>query len=92
MSQLMTRIAMHAFNQPDAVALIYQQQGKLLSLSYEALYRRVVDRAEALKHQSPRCIALRGENSLDWVLTDLAAMAAQIPIVPIPMFFYRTAD
>lgn len=87
MSQLMTRLAVHAFSRPDAVALVYQQQNKLLSLTYGELYQRVIERAEAFKHNASHCIGLRGENSLDWVLTDLAAMTAGIPIVPIPTFF-----
>ncbi|HQN64648.1 MAG TPA: AMP-binding protein [Methylophilus sp.] len=34
-----------------------------------------------------KCMALAVENSPAWVLADLAAMACQIPCVPLPFFF-----
>ncbi|MFM2481990.1 AMP-binding protein [Celerinatantimonas sp. YJH-8] len=87
MCLLITRLAAHAMNRGDYPAVICEQQGQLISVSYSQLYQRVLDQVAYLQEQAPHCIALRSENNLDWVVTDLAAMVAGIPIVPIPMFF-----
>lgn len=55
------------------------------SICYGELMSEVAAKAEKLKDVSVLAIAL--DNSVDWVLWDLAALKAQIPCVPIPPFF-----
>ncbi|HZM33838.1 MAG TPA: AMP-binding protein [Burkholderiales bacterium] len=50
--------------------------------------RERVDRlAEVLHAQRVRVLGLLADNGEDWALADLAALAAGIPIVPLPLFF-----
>ncbi|MBI2379171.1 MAG: AMP-binding protein [Gammaproteobacteria bacterium] len=43
--------------------------------------------ARRLKALEPQAIALLADNGADWVLVDLAAAEAGIPLVPLPPFF-----
>ncbi len=83
----------HALSQfarqtPDALALVgVSASGAPHSLSYQALNQQVQQVKAQLEALAPSCIALSAENSLDWVVVDLAAMAANIACVPMPTFF-----
>ena len=52
-----------------------------------ALRSRVDGLAEALHAQGARVLGLLADNGADWALVDLAAQAAGIPLVPLPLFF-----
>ncbi|WP_223159361.1 AMP-binding protein [Vibrio sp. Y2-5] len=73
----------HSIETPNKIAFI----GGNEEISYQNLLIRVRGVAEYLVEHSPKCIALRAENSLDWVIADLAALYADIPNVPVPLFF-----
>lgn len=66
---------------PQKIALQDAQR----ALSYGDLRREIQKRTEALKDVTTLALAL--DNSVDWVLWDLAALAARVPCVPVPPFF-----
>jgi long-chain acyl-CoA synthetase len=73
----------HAERTPEAIAL----RGDGGELTYAALWMRVSALSRWLLARAPRVIGLRGENSPEWILADLAAWTAGIPVVPLPAFF-----
>jgi len=89
MNSIIQSLIRHAAETPDKIAFIGSTEDSQLSveISYQDLLDRVKEAAQHLLELSPHCIALRAENSLDWVITDLAAMYADIPSVPVPLFF-----
>ncbi|PVZ65399.1 AMP-binding protein [Pelagibaculum spongiae] len=56
-------------------------------LSYFQLQQRIYSLASQLKTLQIKVVALQLENNVDWVITDLACLAANICCVPIPVFF-----
>ncbi len=56
-------------------------------LSAGELCAATVQLAEALRRAGARCVGLLAENSLAWVVADLACQVAGLPIVPLPPFF-----
>lgn len=66
---------------PQRIALQDAQR----TLSYGDLHREIEKRAVVLKDVTTLALAL--DNSVDWVLWDLAALAARVPCVPVPPFF-----
>lgn len=68
---------------PDAVAL----QGNGFSVSYAELADRVSRTADALRERGCRHAALLADNGVDWVVADLAALSADVTLVPLPPFF-----
>ncbi|PLY01024.1 MAG: AMP-dependent synthetase [Desulfuromonas sp.] len=77
---IFSAFATHA---PERIAL--QDAGQ--SVRYGELAQRVAERRQALAGVS--VLGLMLDNSVDWVLWDLAALAAGIPCVPLPFFFTR---
>ncbi len=77
-----------AMQTPDAIALCgHTAGGESQSLSYQQLYQQVLVLKDQLTELKPSCLALRAQNGLDWVIVDLAAMAANIALLPMPTFF-----
>ena len=68
---------------PDKIAL----HDETHVLSYGDLELEIQTRMDALYGVSVLGIAL--DNSVDWVLWDLAALKAEIPCVPVPPFFTK---
>jgi len=56
-------------------------------LTGEALWARVDELASCLRDEQVRCAAVHLDNGTDWVVADLACQLANIPIVPLPLFF-----
>ncbi len=83
MNGVLQSLVYHATHSPDSIAFVDDDN----EVTYQQLWLQVRETAEQLLEMSPKCIAFRAENSIDWVITDLAAMYAGIPIVPVPMFF-----
>ncbi len=83
MNIIIEALIRNAAQAPKSIAFI----GEHKALNNHDLLMRVRHAAEQLTQWAPRCIALRAENSLDWVIADLAALYAKIPIVPVPHFF-----
>lgn len=73
----------HAEASPERPALL----GDGASISYAALLQRVEALADWLRARSLRMLGLCGENSVEWVIADLAAWRAGLTLVPIPGFF-----
>lgn len=83
MSILLKTLHQTASTSPERVAL----QGSGKSLSYAALDRAVAEAAYAFNAQDIRALGLLADNGLPWALADLSALAASIPLVPLPLFF-----
>ncbi|MEZ5814290.1 MAG: AMP-binding protein [Alphaproteobacteria bacterium] len=70
-----------AVEYPDKVAL----HDELQSVFYGDLKQEIQKRMDALHDVS--VLGLTLDNSIDWILWDLAALKAKIPCVPVPPFF-----
>lgn len=68
---------------PNTVALEHGQ----VRLSYGDLQQRVVSLAEWMTSRPEHVIALWSDNSIEWVLSDLACQMANKVCLPIPNFF-----
>jgi long-subunit acyl-CoA synthetase (AMP-forming) len=82
MSAVIEAIRRHAEAEPGALALADGGE----RLSYGELLPEVERLAERLAAAAPHAIGLLADNSVGWVLADLAAMHAGIPITPLPLF------
>ena len=60
------------------------------SISYQQLLEHVAQLADWLQAQQIERLGLLAENSLDWLILDLAALQAGITLVPVPPFFTPT--
>lgn len=88
MSKILEKIYHYAKMTPDHIALRgYSRHHGSAAITYSDLVRRIERIAAQLQNLGGHCIGLRAENSVRWALIDLAAMRAEIPIVPIPTFF-----
>jgi len=76
---VLATVAQHAQERPDAVAL----EGAFANLSYADLQAEVSELATMLAEDAPAAIGLWMDNSPAWVVTDLAAMQAWIPLIPV---------
>lgn len=83
MTWLLNRLAEHARQQPQAVALESADE----QINFSDLRRRVRSLAETLRTAGVHRVALSGGNNPAWVIADLAAQALGIPVVPVPPFF-----
>lgn len=83
MSRVFDAICQWARVQPQAPALT----GLAKSLTYQELYIAVCELQAYLEQQRPRVLAVLLDNSPAWVVIDLAAQAANIPLLPLPAFF-----
>jgi long-subunit acyl-CoA synthetase (AMP-forming) len=82
MKRVLEALHRHAIRTPDAIAV----EDGTECLTYARLAEEVERLAAKLKLRAPRVVGLLADNGAGWVLTDLAAMSAGIPIVPLPMF------
>jgi long-subunit acyl-CoA synthetase (AMP-forming) len=76
----------HAELTPERIAL----RGESSALSYGELWQRVVQLADWLRAQAVSVAGLSGENSVEWIVADLAAWHAGVALVPLPGFFSAT--
>lgn len=85
MSRVIAVLRQHAAHAPKRIAL---EQGAQ-RVTYAALHGDVETIAARLReHVSPASpVALLADNGADWIRADLAALAAGVPVVPIPLFF-----
>jgi long-subunit acyl-CoA synthetase (AMP-forming) len=83
MSALLDKMTEHALQQPDAPAVIANGY----TLNYRDLVKTVLDVAAELRARRYQRLAIYGSNDIDWAVLDLAAGAANIPVVPVPLFF-----
>jgi len=83
MSNFFATLAQRAQHEPQQVALVDENS----SLTYGELFLRVNELATWLQSQKIGRAGLWGENSIAWVIADLAALKANITLVPLPRFF-----
>jgi len=82
-SRLLAAIERHSCENPRKIAL----EGVSKSLTYADLKRHIGQLASDLSERRPDVIGLLMDNTPAWVVADLAAMKAWIPLVPMPLFF-----
>jgi long-chain acyl-CoA synthetase len=83
MEPLLNRIAEIGVQYPTRIALCETQR----KISYGALPQHLSDISAELGALGLRRLGIYGDNAIDWALIDLAAMASNIIVVPIPLFF-----
>lgn len=83
MNALLERIAEIAGDDPSREAVT----GSGLNLSYRDLHATIAQLSQELTGLGIRRLGLYANNCLEWLLVDLAALAADIAVVPIPLFF-----
>ncbi|QID16251.1 long-chain fatty acid--CoA ligase [Nitrogeniibacter mangrovi] len=86
MNIVLSLLRRHAATQPDHIALADHET----QLDYRSLLHAVEALADRLHNDPPRTLALWADNGVAWVVADLAAALAGIPIVPLPLFFSPT--
>jgi long-chain acyl-CoA synthetase len=83
MNSLQSRLERWARTKPSAIALGSRDQ----SLTYAGLTAAVQQLASQLSRHRVKSLGLYLDNGIDWIVIDLAAMAAGIRVVPLPWFF-----
>ncbi|MGD8576453.1 MAG: AMP-binding protein [Thiohalophilus sp.] len=83
MKSVLQALREHAQTRPQAIAL----QGDSQQLSYAQLIAKVDHLADHLETIRPHALGILMDNSPAWVVADLAAARANIPVVPLPGFF-----
>ncbi len=83
MSQLLIALQNYAFIQPEHLALKDSER----QVNYGQLLGIVDELVKQLQLSQCRVVGLQLDNSVDWVLWDLAIIKAGMVCVPIPLFF-----
>ena len=83
MSMLLSSLRQTASATPDQIALFSTG----VAMTYADLDGVINQASVALEERSIGSLGILADNGISWVLADLAAMAAVIPIVPLPLFF-----
>ena len=83
MNTFLQRLEMHADDHPEQIALRWQGGTQ----TYAELIDSVMQACARLSQFDARVLALDLENGPAWVHYDLAALALDVCIVPIPVFF-----
>ena len=83
MNKILAAIAHQAQHNPSAIAL----RDGASQVSYGQLQQRVNALAQQLRSLAIKRLGLWGDNSIAWVIADLAAWQAQCTLVPMPLFF-----
>jgi len=71
---------------PEQIALQSAEQ----RVSYGDLINRVESLAHWLQQESIQSVVIRADNSIDWVVFDIACMINETLCTPIPLFFSET--
>lgn len=83
MNKIIAAINTHAKMHPAKIALT----GESIQLTYADLALRINQLADWLLSRKIYCAGLWGENSVEWIIADLAAWKAGVTLVPLPRFF-----
>ncbi|MDO8342993.1 MAG: AMP-binding protein [Cellvibrio sp.] len=86
MSKILAAIYRHAFATPKKIALV----GQTTQLTYAELIAKIDELANWLIERNIGRAGLWGENSIEWIIADLAAWKANVTLVPLPRFFSTT--
>ena len=91
MNGILSSLKHFAARSPNQPAIVGEAAGssqdKLLSLSYRELWHAVEQASQVLRQSGIQRAALRADNSTSWAVADLAALAAGVVLVPVPLFF-----
>jgi long-chain acyl-CoA synthetase len=83
MNKILAAINAQAASTPEKIALL----GQTTQLTYAQLAAHIDALADWLLAQNIGRAGLWGENSIEWIIADLAAWKANITLVPLPRFF-----
>jgi long-chain acyl-CoA synthetase len=83
MNKVLAAIEKFALITPNKIALT----GETIELTYAQLNQQIDVLAHWLVEQAVGRVGLWGENSVEWILADLAASKANVTLVPLPRFF-----
>jgi long-chain acyl-CoA synthetase len=83
MSRVIAAVTFHADRTPRAIAI----EGDSRTLDYATLIAEVIILADSLRTTGCGVAGLLADNGPDWAIADLACLAADIPLVPLPTFF-----
>lgn len=83
MNKILTAIESHALSHPKDIAL----QGDHHQLNYAELVDEINSLATWLVENHIERAGLWGDNSIEWIVADLAAWKANVTLVPLPRFF-----
>ncbi|MDQ6987143.1 MAG: AMP-binding protein [Mariprofundaceae bacterium] len=83
-SRVLAAIAAHAQQTPHKLAL---EDGAGCGLVYAQMISEISRVGDELHAYSPAAIGIFMDNTPAWAVVDLAAVQAEIPCVPIPLFF-----
>jgi long-chain acyl-CoA synthetase len=81
---VLTALQKWATQCPTKLAVISEPNS---SLTFSELWQAVQHAKHTLVALQAERIALKADNSINWAIIDLAAIAANIVLVPVPMFF-----
>lgn len=83
--QLIRTIEEHARKKPQSPAL----GDGARTLTYAELSGAIRRAAERLKQSQCSRLAIAGDNSIEWIISDLAALSLSLPVIPLPPFFTK---
>jgi long-subunit acyl-CoA synthetase (AMP-forming) len=83
MNTLLTSVAKHALASPQAIAVRSRDE----SLTYAQLMTAVQQVVRRLVECRVRSLGIYLDNGIEWIVLDLASIAADIMLVPLPWFF-----
>ena len=86
MNGLVEKIGQHALSMPEVIAIRSSDK----HVSYAELMSAVQQAAAQLRSLQVESLGLYLDNGIDWIVFDLAALAAGIRVVPLPWFFSQT--
>ncbi len=88
-SQIIKHLFRFAEQMPgkDALHGFDSESGQSFTVSYGQLAEEVMLAATQLNQLGAQHIALRADNGIQWAIADLAAMAADKVLIPVPAFF-----
>lgn len=86
MNKILAAIHAHAMRTPKKIALSNNSN----QISYAQLIAQINELATWLTDNNIGRAGLWGENSIEWIIADLAAWKANITLVPLPRFFSTT--
>jgi long-chain acyl-CoA synthetase len=80
-------LAKHASARRTDIALQGSAENEYSALNYHDLFAEIQSISAHLNDSTSSVLSLAMDNHPAWVVTDLAAMACSIPLVPLPLFF-----
>ena len=83
MSLVLEQIALHARQTPHAIAV----RSGAASIDYERLLADLECIAHRLEQNRVGTLGVYLDNGIEWIVVDLAAIAAGVRLVPLPWFF-----